>query len=175
MKTDEPPIDLFLGFWPDPEGLFAELEASVPWDERMRARKTASFGVAYNYSQITYPEVPMHEALIPVCGAVSDLIGYTPNNCLLNFYRDGASSMGFHSDTAEELETDTGVAILSVGSARDIVYRSKARRDLEHRYTLEPGALLHMSDAVQESWLHAIPKSPGSGPRISITLRRLHK
>ena len=38
-----------------PLELFDTLKTKVEWDERMSARKTASFGKAYNYSQINYP------------------------------------------------------------------------------------------------------------------------
>ena len=36
----------------NPAGLFDFLTTSVEWDERMVARKTASFGKVYNYSQM---------------------------------------------------------------------------------------------------------------------------
>ena len=35
--------------------LFDSLPTNVNWDPRMKARKTASYGVAYNYSQMSYP------------------------------------------------------------------------------------------------------------------------
>jgi hypothetical protein len=42
-------------FIDNPSLLFNLLISVVKWDERMTARKTASFGKAYNYSQIEYP------------------------------------------------------------------------------------------------------------------------
>ena len=42
-------------FVPAPQALFAHLQHTVQWDERMIARKTASYGKAYNYSQMEYP------------------------------------------------------------------------------------------------------------------------
>lgn len=173
MNSGPPPVDFFREFWPLPDELFVDLETTVVWDERMKARKTASFGVPYNYSQITYPESAMHSSLEPICRAVAQNVGYMPNNCLLNFYPDGTSSMGFHSDTAEGLEEGTSVSTLSVGAAREIIYRQKSDRGVEHRYFLKSGDLLHMSDFVQKYWLHAIPKAQDTGPRISITFRKL--
>lgn len=38
-----------------PQELFNYLSENVNWDERMSARKTASYGKAYNYSQMAYP------------------------------------------------------------------------------------------------------------------------
>lgn len=171
--VNPPAIDLRKDFWPNHQVLFSTLSSTVVWDERMNARKTASFGVAYNYSQITYPETEMHPALMPVCNAISDLLGFTPNNCLLNFYPDGNSSMGFHSDTAEILAPGTGVATLSLGAARTITYKLKTDRTIQYSYRLDSGDLLYMSNEVQVDWLHAILKETGAGPRISITLRNI--
>ncbi len=39
-------------FISEPIELFNKLQKEIKWDERMSARKTASFGKAYNYSQI---------------------------------------------------------------------------------------------------------------------------
>lgn len=170
-----PQITLTPRFVPDGDALFAELQESVAWDERLRARKTASFGVAYNYSGMVYPDVPMHPKLIPLCGHLQEAVGFYPNNCLLNYYPDGSSTMGFHSDSTEELADGTGVAIVSLGSEREIVFRNKADRSIQHVYPLPSGALLYMPNEVQLDWLHGIPKKPGAGPRISLTFRLLAK
>jgi len=168
-----PDILLQPGFVEAPQALYDHLQASVVWDERMRARKTASFGVAYNYSQMAYPQTAMPGALAKVCDALAARLGFAPNNCLLNFYPDGDSAMGFHSDSAAELAPGTGVAIVSLGGVREIVYRRKDDKTVEFAYPLESGALLFMSNAVQEEWLHAIPKRAGAQARISLTFRRI--
>jgi alkylated DNA repair dioxygenase AlkB len=139
----------------------------------MKARKTASFGASYNYSQISYAPCPMLPALDAICLRLADAIGFSPNNCLLNFYPDGDASMGFHSDSTEGLTPGTGVAIVSVGSARSIVFRNKSDRTMELAYTLQNGSLLYMPDDVQHDWLHAIPKAKGAGERISLTFRSI--
>jgi hypothetical protein len=54
MKMEEPKIVLIDTFITDQSELFSELMVSVDWDERMKARKTASIGVSYDYSGITY-------------------------------------------------------------------------------------------------------------------------
>jgi len=46
---------------------------------------------------------------------IREAIGFKLNNCLLNYYENGASRMGFHGDTIKMLEPDTGIAIVSVG------------------------------------------------------------
>jgi alkylated DNA repair dioxygenase AlkB len=156
------------------EALFLYLKNHVEWDERMQARKTASYGVAYNYSQISYVATSMPVILQTLCVAIEGDLGFLPNNCLLNFYPDGSSSMGFHSDSTEELAPATGVAIISLGSLRHIAFRNKAERNLEFRYPLLAGSLLYLSDEIQQTWLHAIPKEPEAGERISLTFRKIN-
>jgi alkylated DNA repair dioxygenase AlkB len=172
---NKPHIHLNPDFIESPDTLFTWLKASVTWDERMKARKTASFGVTYNYSQISYEPVPMPPELAAVGAGIARELGFQPNNCLLNCYPDGHSSMGFHSDSSEALSPGTGVAIVSLGSVRSIVYRSKSDKAIEFEYALPHGSLLYMSQQIQEDWLHAIPKAAGVGERISLTFRSIVK
>ena len=153
--------------------LYQQLLASVEWDESMSARKTASFGNPYDYSQMSYDTVEFLPALNPVADRLEERLGFRPNNCLLNLYEDGNNTMGFHSDETDNLEANTGVAIISLGSARNITFRSKVNLDNRHAFTLEPGSLLYMDQAVQDDWMHAIRKQAGAGSRISLTWRAI--
>jgi alkylated DNA repair dioxygenase AlkB len=160
-------------FLDEPDRHLRQLLETVTWDTRMRARRTASYGVAYNYSQIHYPATPLPAWAQRLGERLQPVIGFSANNCLLNLYEDGQSSMGFHSDECEVLEAGTGVAILSLGDSREIRFRSKADREHEVAWTLPSGSLLYMDQAVQDHWLHAIPRTEAAGPRISLTFRRL--
>ncbi|MFC3150056.1 alpha-ketoglutarate-dependent dioxygenase AlkB family protein [Litoribrevibacter euphylliae] len=171
----EPNLIIIENFVKESDSLFLNLKESVNWDERMKARKTASFGVAYDYSGITYPNEDMPQVLGAICEKIDEELGFKPNNCLLNYYLDGDSSMGYHSDSSEELLEGTGVAIVSLGSERNISYRSKEDKEIKHKYPLKSGALLYMNDEVQEKWMHAIPKQKGVGERISLTFRHIIK
>jgi alkylated DNA repair dioxygenase AlkB len=94
--------------------LFDHLKEIVSWDERMSARKTASFGVAYNYSQISYPFQAFTLELNEILDLIEKSLGFRTNNCLINYYLDGKSKIGFHSDQTNILDENTGVAILSI-------------------------------------------------------------
>ncbi len=153
--------------------LYDSLVHSIEWDERMRARKTASFGSAYNYSGITYPATPMQNSLVPLVDYIEARLGFRPNNCLVNYYPNGDSTMGFHSDSTEELADGTGVAIISLGSERSITFQSIEDKTLAHAYSLPCGSLLYMSAAVQFLWKHAILKQSNAGGRISLTFRKI--
>ncbi len=155
--------------------LFNRLRDTISWEGSMAARRTASFGVPYNYAQMTYPAVPMHAALVPVVEQLHAALGVRFNNCLLNFYETGQSKMGFHADDTSDLQPQTGVAIVSLGYPRKLTYRTKADKTVQKAFTLQPGSMLYMGSDVQDEWVHAIKKQKGVGPRISLTWRAFNE
>lgn len=170
---DEPQISITDGFVPTHAALFAELERDVAWEDRIKKRKTASFGEPFNYSGQIYERTNMHPLIAPICDQLEPVIGFRPNNCLLNHYASGSSKMGFHVDATENLAPGSGVAIVSLGADRTITFRHKD--DKEHRldYRLKGGSMLYMPNEVQDDWLHAVLKEQGAGPRISLTFRQV--
>lgn len=160
-------------FVPDSLALFAQLE-SIPWDERIRARRSASFGRPYNYSGIVWPDAPFPDLLVPLLDRLAARLGYRSNNCLANYYPDGDASMGLHSDSTEELVEGTGIAVVSLGAERVITFRNQLDRQRIERYPLRSGSLLYMSAAMQRDWKHGILASDQvAGGRISLTFRCL--
>ena len=160
-------------FIDDPNDLFHFLTTNVNWDERMTARKTASFGNAYNYSQINYPYQDFLPELETINKKIKTAIGFEPNNCLINYYLDGKSKMGYHSDQTDILETDTGIAIVSVGETRTLKFRNIENPDQFLNYELTSGSLVYMTQDIQSVWQHSIPKSDTPNTRISLTFRRM--
>lgn len=155
--------------------VFSLLEETVRWNKQMASRYTESFGVPYYYSGMFYEEKPMPKIIEELTLVVAEKTGYMPNNCLLNYYLDGNSKMGFHSDDTSQLATGTGVAILSLGADRDMLFKHKRFEDIMKSLHLNNGSLLYMDDRIQEEWLHAIPKSNIQSGRISLTFRSLIK
>lgn len=160
-------------FIDNPTELFNILITTVKWDERMTARKTASFGKAYNYSQIDYPYQDFLPELKVIIEKLKPVIGFEPNNCLINFYMDGKSKMGYHSDQTDILETDTGIAIVSIGERRNLKFRNIENPDQFLNYELTAGSLVYMTQEIQTKWQHSIPKSDTENGRISLTFRQM--
>jgi len=160
-------------FIDNPTELFNILTTNVKWDERMTARKTASFGKAYNYSQIDYPYQEFLPELKVIIGKLKPVIGFEPNNCLVNFYMDGKSSMGYHSDQTDILETGTGIAIVSIGEARVLKFRNIENPEQFLTYELTAGSLVYMTQEIQTIWKHSIPKANTENGRISLTFRQM--
>ncbi len=153
--------------------LFEDLRENTDWDERMLARKTASFGVAYNYSDIFYPDNKMPKSINEIAIKLQEVIGFLPNNCLINHYLDGKSKMGYHSDQTDILFENTGIAIISLGETREIIFRNIQNKENKVNYQLKTGSLLYMTQEVQGTWQHSIPKNDTNNGRISLTFRKI--
>lgn len=171
---DSGSIRLLPDFLPDSLALYEHLASSVAWDTRIRARKSMSFGLPYNYSGIEWPAAPFPDVLLPLLGRVATEVGFEPNNCLANYYPDGDSTMGFHSDSTAELELGTGIAVVSLGAERTITFRRIDDKTVSESYRLPSGSLLSMSPEMQTEWRHAIlADKSATGGRISLTFRRM--
>jgi len=172
MNT-QPDITFVEHFVPNADGLLRSILTKTDWDDRMHARLTASFGAPYNYSNMSYPEVPMPDHLQEVCEAINQRLRFMPNNCLINNYIEGNSSMGFHADSIAELVPSTGVAIVSLGETRTLTFRRTQERDIRWGCPLPHGSLLYMPPEVQLEWQHGVLKQVGAGQRLSLTFRAL--
>ena len=97
------------------------------------------------------------------------------NSVLLNLYRDGGDSLGWHSDDEPELAAGAPVASLSLGATRRFVLRHKRRKNLAPcAVDLRHGALLIMQGELQTYWRHALPRTKQKvGARINLTFRMI--
>ncbi len=97
----------------------------------------------------------------------------TYNSALLNLYRNGSDSMGWHSDDEPELGDRPVIASLSLGAERRFRLKHRSRADVDPvALTLSHGSLLIMYGDTQKNWKHALPKSSRvEKPRINLTFR----
>lgn len=173
-------------FSPDQSrALFETLYKSVPWTSRQAVlygkavrmpRLIAWYadpGVTYRYSGGEEPRNDWTGELREIKARVEALSGACFNGALLNLYRDGNDSVGWHSDAEPSLGRDPAIASVSLGAVRVFRLRHKRRRDIEPvSLELEPGSLLIMQGPIQHHWRHQLPKTRRPvGPRINITFR----
>jgi alkylated DNA repair dioxygenase AlkB len=138
----------------------------------LQPRLTAWHGeAAYTYSGLRLAPLPMTPLLAQLRAAVEAATGHRYNSVLLNYYRDGADSMGMHSDDELELGPQPAIASLSYGATRSFVLRHKtSKRTL--KFDLADGNLLLMAGSLQRHWLHGINKTAKpTGPRLNLTFR----
>lgn len=138
----------------------------------LQPRLTAWYGEAgYTYSGLTLDPLPMTPLLRQLHAAVEAATGRRYNSVLLNYYRDGADSMGMHSDDERELGREPAIASLSFGATRTFVLRHKASKRTV-KFDLTDGSLLLMAGSLQTHWLHGINKTAKpTGARVNLTFR----
>jgi len=186
LKLPDSDITYFSNFMENKEATacFEKLKSSVPWrQDEIRVygkiypqpRLTALYGNndrSYTYSGIVMKPLPFSETLCDIRKRISRLTNVEFTSCLLNLYRDGRDSNGWHSDDEKELGNNPVIASVSLGQERYFHLRHKKLKDLKHKILLEHGSLLLMSGQTQHYWQHQIPKTTRPiGERINLTFR----
>jgi alkylated DNA repair dioxygenase AlkB len=173
------------------ERLHAELVRELGWEQRqivlfgkpvLQPRLIAWAGeLPYRYSGQTLEPRPwpasIAGALAALGARVSAVSGASFNHVLVNRYRDGQDSMGYHADAEPELGPDPLIATLSLGETRRFLIRAQRRAPRERALALPlaSGSLLVMGGTCQRHYRHAIARAAGTplGERLSLTFRRL--
>ncbi|WP_052598064.1 alpha-ketoglutarate-dependent dioxygenase AlkB [Aureispira sp. CCB-QB1] len=164
---------LIPNFVKKPNVLFQTILKNTPWNESIKSRKTASFGLAYNYAPMAYPFQEMLPCISILCQKISIPLQFFPNNCLINLYENGQSKMGYHSDRIDILAPNTGIVIISLGATRILRFRNILNKDQKRDIELLSGSLFYMDQTVQKNWQHSIPKSQTISSRMSLTFRQI--
>jgi alkylated DNA repair dioxygenase AlkB len=164
------------------DAVLAWLTRAVPWrQEAVHGRPLprlnawyADAGLRYIYSGVSHVGGGWPPELLALKGRVEASAGGPFNSLLLNLYRDGQDSIGFHTDAEPELGANPVVATASFGSERAFVLRHRVSREVL-TYPLGHGSLLVMGGASQHHWLHAVPKADRpTNVRVSLTFRLIH-
>ncbi|WP_422083997.1 alpha-ketoglutarate-dependent dioxygenase AlkB family protein [Ulvibacterium sp.] len=163
---------------------FGLLRRTVPWQQDVikvfgkeypQPRLTALYGTndrTYSYSNITMKPLPFTEELLEIKQKIEVLTDVIFTTCLLNLYRDGRDSNGWHADDEKELGTNPVIASLTLGQERFFHLKHKKDKTLKQKILLEHGSLLIMGGGTQSHWLHQIPKTTRPiRERINLTFR----
>jgi alkylated DNA repair dioxygenase AlkB len=166
--------------------LFARIEQETAWEssairlfgkwvpEPRRVAWQGDPGMAYRYSGVTRTPAPFGAAVLELRDRVHRETGHRFNSVLINLYRDGRDSMGWHRDNEPELGPDPVIASLSLGEPRRFLFRLRTDRSEKREVLLRSGDLLLMEGKTQELWDHALPKSlKVKAPRINLTFREI--
>ena len=166
--------------------LFDALRATLPWathrvvlfgravDSPRLSCWIGDPGAAYRYSGVRHEPEPWPEVLRPVRERLHRETGTAFNSVLVNLYRDGRDSMGWHSDDEPELGERPVIASLSLGTTRRFVLKQRCDPSRKRVLELPHGSLLLMRGDSQADWRHALPRTAKPvGPRINLTFRRV--
>lgn len=162
----------------------AALLAETPWQQpelfihgryHRVPRLTAWYGepeARYRYSGQVHEPLPWTPLLNEIRQRVVTAVGQPLNAVLLNYYRDGQDSMGWHSDAEAELGRNPLIASLNLGGSRRFDLRRVGSTRIGHSLMLEHGSLLVMRGPTQHHWQHQVAKTrQPCAPRLNLTFR----
>ena len=162
---------------PEPDGWFHWCRDALTWQQewiqlfgqRRRVPRLVYWagdaGLNYRYSGTDHPCSGWPVALEPLRSWVAEQADLAANFVLMNRYRTGKDSMGWHADDEPELLGD--VCSISLGASRRLLLDTPAER---LALTLRHGSVIR----IPRHWRHAVPKtSQPVGERINLTFRRL--
>lgn len=166
---------------------FNQFLSVIPWQQddikvfgkiHAQPRLTALYGdneKPYSYANISMHPLPFTKELRAIKATIEEKTSVVFTTCLLNLYRDGKDSNGWHADNEKELGINPVIASISLGQERYFHLRHRYDKTLKHKILLEHGSLLLMQGSTQHHWLHQIPKTKKPiAPRINLTYRVIH-
>jgi alkylated DNA repair dioxygenase AlkB len=128
-------------------------------------------GKSYGYSGKRLTTHRFDLQIIDLKNRIEKATGYKFNSVLVNFYRDGKDSNGWHADNEPELGKDPIIASMSLGATRRFELQHSSSGD-KHSFELTNGSLLIMGGSIQQFWKHRIPKQLRINEgRINLTFR----
>lgn len=131
-------------------------------------------GAFYRYSNLNLSPLPFNLTLSTIKSAVEDAVDSQFNAALLNLYRTGQDSMGFHADDEPSIDDNFPIASVSLGETRAMRFKSKFSQQKPTKCWLSHGDLLVMPPKMQSQWLHEVPKTKRAQfARINITFRKV--
>ena len=143
--------------------------------EIMQPRLTAWYGdvdKSYTYSGITMQPIAWTASLKEIKEKIERIAGLQFTSALLNLYRTGNDSMGWHRDNEKELGINPIIGSVSFGATRNFQFRKYSDKSNKINLELSHGSFLLMRGSTNHHWEHRVPKiSEPVNERINITFR----
>jgi len=137
----------------------------------LEPRLTAWYGPPYRYANVQWDGQKMPFHIEELASQVRSACNFDFNAVLINYYRNGDDSMGWHRDNEKELDHRT-IASLSFGGTRTFKIRNRTTKATLN-LALEHGSLLIMQN-MQTDYEHALPKRRKlNQARLNLTFRRI--
>lgn len=181
-------IDYFPSFFDAEKSdlFFKKLQLEIPWQQdditvfgktHPQPRLTSLFGnegKPYSYSNIVMQPHKWNTLLLTIKNEVESECEVEFTTVLLNYYRNGKDSNGWHADNEKKLGLNPIIASVSFGAERAFHLKHNSILDAKQKITLQHGSLLLMKGETQHYWKHQIPKtSKEIASRINLTFRIL--
>lgn len=130
-------------------------------------------GTVYRWSGVEMRPLPWPAGLARIREHVESVAGVRFNSLLLNLYRNGDDTVGWHADDEPALGSNPVIASVSLGASRDFVLRRRKAKGEKVSIQLSNGSLLVMRGDTQTNWEHSVPRRKRvREPRVNLTFRR---
>jgi alkylated DNA repair dioxygenase AlkB len=135
-------------------------------------------GTSYSYtgiSNVANGWLPPLVTIRDVCSVVLPE-GEVFNGVLLNLYRNGLDTIGYHSDNEIDLTPNSVIASVSLGATRKFQLKSKRDKTQKIELDLPHGSLILMYGHCQHDWVHGVPRDKNvQEARINLTFRSVSR
>lgn len=142
----------------------------------LQPRLTALYGnngKSYSYSNIVMHPKNFSPLLLLIKNEIEALCKENFTTVLLNLYRNGYDSNGWHTDNEKELGKNPIIASLSLGEERFFHIKHNSK-DEKFKLNLVNGSLLLMKEGSQINYKHQLPKTKQTKTsRINLTFRTI--
>lgn len=166
--------------------LFLKLKESIDWKQdeitifgkKVKIPRLSSWygesNAKYSYSGLQLTPNKWTRELEEIKNMVEENSAASYNSVLLNYYRNGEDSMGWHSDNEKELGENPTIASVSFGGTRRFLIRERKVHTKKREIPLKNGSLLIMKSGFQSKYQHSVPKTKKKvGERINLTFREI--
>lgn len=136
---------------PTANAFFEDLYHNIPWQQdpitvfgktypqpRLTSLHANTLD-SYTYSGVTMTPKPMTETLKQIEKRLQQYSDASFTSVLLNLYRDGKDSNGWHADDEPELGINPIIASVSLGASRFFHLRHNHDREKRYKISLEHG------------------------------------
>ncbi len=165
---------------------FADLLAHIHWShdditifgKKMKVpRLQAWYGDTdkpYRYSGMLLTPHAWTDTLLAIKKRIEIATQTEYTSVLINQYRDGKDSVGWHADDEPSLGINATIASVSLGATRKFRFRYTTNHALKTQAMLTHGSLVMMQGETQHYWQHEVPKtSQKTDIRINLTFRKM--
>ena len=158
------------------ETVWRQIKVKLFGKEYLSPRLSTWYGIKpYKYSGYKWEKRMWPESIVRIKRDIENLTLLKFNGVLVNLYRDGKDSMGWHSDNEKELGTDPIIVSVVFGDTRRFLIREKKVKKNKKEILFENGDIMLMGKGVQNDWEHSVPKTAKeSGERINLTFRLIN-
>ncbi|MFK7900245.1 MAG: alpha-ketoglutarate-dependent dioxygenase AlkB [Cyclobacteriaceae bacterium] len=164
--------------------LFNYLKVFTSWQKEeitifgkkiLSPRLTAYYGEKeYAYSGVVHQVIEYPGLIKKLIDRINNEYQNSFNSVLLNYYRNGQDSMGWHQDNEPELGKNPTIASLNLGATRKFSFKHIVEKERTLSLPLTNGSLLLMKGETQHNWKHQLPKTKKIvGERINLTFREI--